>query len=53
MSYFRVQFQGYLEDEFDNADEAVEAFFEILDTVDSVSFTVEEWNEELQEWETV
>ena len=51
MSYLRVEYDGYLEDEFEDRDEAIEKFLEMLQDVDKNNITVEEWNQEEYRWE--
>lgn len=51
MSFFRVHYDGYMEEEFDDADEAASAFIDHLDSVETPDLIVEEWNEETGEWD--
>lgn len=51
MSYFRLSYEGYLEDNFLDRDSAIESFLDILNSADVDDLNVEEWNEETQEWE--
>lgn len=52
MPYYRIQYDGYMEDEFDCKETAIAHFFEALDaSLDENSLTVEEWDGE--EWNTV
>jgi len=59
MPYFRVSYEGYIEGEYDNEEEAIKEFLEGLneDYVDAYGRTreqmlrVEKFNEEKGEWE--
>lgn len=50
MPFFRVQYQGYLEGDFDDQQDAVDEFLEELEYGD-LNLNVEQWNDETGEWE--
>lgn len=52
MSHYRITYQGYLEDEFDSKDEALESFIDELHDVHEtdIDIQVEVWNGEEWEW---
>jgi hypothetical protein len=54
MGYYRVIYEGYLEDEFDTKNEAIEQFIKSMEEdIDSghSNIVVEEYNYELDKWE--
>jgi hypothetical protein len=54
MPYYRVSYDGYIEDTFDDKDQAAEAFVnsigDIEDLINEVS--VQRFDEELERWES-
>ena len=51
MKTYRVTYNGYLEDDFESEEDAVNAFLDMLDWDASDHIEVEVWNEEEGEWE--
>lgn len=50
MPYFRVQYEGYIEGDYESQEDAVEAFLEVLEYGD-LDLDVEVFDEETKEWE--
>lgn len=52
MGYFRVTYEGYLEGEYETADDAIEEFAELAkeDIETHFHITVEEYDEESGKW---
>lgn len=50
MSYFRVRFDGYIEEEFDDRSKAVERFLYVFEQISEEHLTIEEWDEENKAW---
>ena len=55
MPYFRITYEGYVEDEFDSEEEAINTFVETVQTdLENEDYThvgIEKYNDEKGEWE--
>lgn len=50
MPHYRVQFQGYIEAEFDDEQAARDAFMDVMSETEDYELFVEEWDEDSMEW---